>query len=76
MTSNEWDTSADTMPQGVTAPDLFGGELFGDELIDIYHSAEGVEMLDAGKSLQLMRRQSLYCWCYTHSNIVRDLLNK
>jgi hypothetical protein len=54
-TNNEWDTTADTMPNGVTAPDLFGGELFGDELMDIYHSAESVghEMMDSGKSLLL-----------------------
>lgn len=52
MTTHEWDTSADAMSQGMTATDLFGGELFGDELMDIYHAAEGVghEMMDSGKS--------------------------
>lgn len=51
MTTNtDWDSNADTMPQVVNAPDLFGGELFGDELIDIYHSAED-EMMDSGKFL-------------------------
>lgn len=48
MTSNEWETNVDNMPHGVTTPDLFGGELFGDELIDIY-SAEGI--MDSGKSI-------------------------
>jgi len=55
MTSNDWDSNADNMPHGVSTPDLFGGELFGDELMDIYHSAEG--MMDSGKSCMN------YCLC-------------
>lgn len=42
MTPAEWNATADT-----TSPDLFGGELFGDELIDLYHSAEG-DLMETG----------------------------
>jgi hypothetical protein len=37
MSSVEWCTT-DHMGMNSTAPDLFGGELFGDELIDMYNS--------------------------------------
>lgn len=37
MTSTEW-SPADHMVGNSTAPDLFGGELFGDELIDMYNA--------------------------------------
>ena len=46
MTPTEWNATADT-----TSPDLFGGELFGDELIDIYHSAEG-DLMESGTSIE------------------------
>lgn len=37
MISVEWSPD-DHMDGNATAPDLFGGELFGDELIDMYNS--------------------------------------
>jgi hypothetical protein len=39
MTSTEW-SPVDT-PSSACAPDLFGGELFGDELIDMYNTEVG-----------------------------------
>lgn len=49
MTTNNTHTDWDTTESGVT-PDLFGGELFGDELMDIYHSADvGHEIMDSSK---------------------------
>jgi hypothetical protein len=55
MASSDWgpvDSNTDALPHGATAPDLFGGELFGDELMDMYNSAAVVEheMTDNGKS--------------------------
>lgn len=54
MPLTEWASiipSADSLPPGVTAHDLFGGDLFGDELMDMYHSAEvvGHEIMESGK---------------------------
>ena len=37
MTSAQW-SPVDHMGENSSAPDLFGGELFGDELIDMYNS--------------------------------------
>jgi len=37
MTANDW-SQTDVVTSTVTTPDLFGGELFGDELIDMYNS--------------------------------------
>jgi hypothetical protein len=47
MTSNDW-SSSDTMPATVSATDLFGGELFGDELMDMYNS-DAVVGANSGK---------------------------
>lgn len=46
MSSPDWpsvDQNASSLPTMVSSTDLFDGELFGDELIDIYNStvAEG-----------------------------------
>jgi len=44
MTTSEWsDANAMPMPASVTSHDLFGGDLFGDELMDIYNSAAVIE---------------------------------
>lgn len=37
MTSNDWSQS-ESIAANVATPDLFGGELFGDELMDMYNS--------------------------------------
>lgn len=37
MTPTDW-SSDHNIPATVSAPDLFGGELFGDELMDMYNS--------------------------------------
>ena len=55
MSSTDWghvDSNADALTESVTSPDLFGGELFGDELMDMYNSAEevGHDMMHSGKS--------------------------
>lgn len=40
MSASDWhmDGNAVSLPNMVSTSDLFDGELFGDELIDIYHS--------------------------------------
>ena len=48
MSSAEWSPS-DHMGENSTAPDLFGGELFGDELIDMYNS-DAVVGVHGGRS--------------------------
>lgn len=37
MTSNDWSQN-ESVAANVATPDLFGGELFGDELMDMYNS--------------------------------------
>ena len=48
MTSTDWSV-VDHMGVNSTAPDLFGGELFGDELIDMYNS-DAVVGANGGKN--------------------------
>lgn len=38
MTSNDWTHLDASVSATAPHPDLFGGDLFGDELIDIYNS--------------------------------------
>jgi hypothetical protein len=54
--SVDW-PSVETIPTIVSSSDLFDGELFGDELIDIYNSSVGDGTSDDsnGKCLTLVR---------------------
>ena len=49
MASTDW-SPVDHMGVHSTAPDLFGGELFGDELIDMYNS-DAVVGANEGKNV-------------------------
>lgn len=51
MTSTDWGPVDSNTDHCVTAPDLFGGEHFGDELMAMYNSAADVghEMTESGK---------------------------
>jgi hypothetical protein len=54
MSSDDWpqvDPNNVSLPAIVSSTDLFDGELFGDELIDIYNSTVGEhgEVVDHGK---------------------------
>ena len=59
MSSIEWpsvDTNGVSFPAIVSSADLFEGELFGDELIDIYHSA-----VDNGSDPSAMDNGMVFC---------------
>ncbi len=59
MTSTEW-SHADHMVGNSTAPDLFGGELFGDELIDMYN-ADAVVGTNGGRCELMSSATVLSC---------------